>query len=312
MYKLPTLFVARASLGVFMSCLLVPLAQAATETVAPTGFVQGGSDSALMWKPSTAGSYKVWVQIPDFGATTNQAVYWVSPKGLSCASASDCDKIVIDQTANSGKWLQLMLNNKSDTTWSFTTSGRVLADAFDVPDNQFLSIGQVKFEQTDSTPTPNSPFVNAIESPHNDTADTATIVPWQSNQYGKTTEFFLTGGIGDNYSTSDIKDDWDLFKISVQKGDRIDIKLNRGGESRPLFYLFDSRGYVKLSKGLTTTTTTVGYAFTVAGDYYLLIQAGYPIPVNAIKLNEFPNRWADGKTLIDLYDVSLKIRDGSK
>jgi Calx-beta domain/RTX calcium-binding nonapeptide repeat (4 copies) len=153
-----------------------------------------------------------------------------------------------------------------------------------------------------------STFINALESPHNDTDQLATLVPWQSNQFGVSTQYILTGSIGDNFSISDLRNDWDLFKVSVQQGDRMDIKHDSGG--RPLMSVLDDRGNVLVQVQMSPTRTPVGYVFGATGNYYILIHTG-PIIVPKVDLTRFPNPNALGTTTISAYEFTLNLRDNT-
>jgi hypothetical protein len=142
----------KPALKLFIS-LLAGLALASPSKAAPTGYSSaaqatliGGSGSGMVWPaPSVAASYKALVFVPPKAAITN-ALYRVYPKGGStatCSSASTtapCYEVTIDQTKHQNAWVQLMLNNSTNTQWPFTSAGFITAVTSNLPAADALNI----------------------------------------------------------------------------------------------------------------------------------------------------------------------------
>jgi hypothetical protein len=95
----------------------------------------------------------VYVQVPSNGTATN-AIYRVYPKGsvaihTPCSSTNTlypCFEIPVNQALNQNKWVQLTLNGKATTKWTFTAKGFVTIDASNLATTELLNLGMVVFQ----------------------------------------------------------------------------------------------------------------------------------------------------------------------
>ena len=121
----------------------------------------GGSALTASWPVPTAGSYKLWVQIPGTSSASN-ATYFVYPQGNavgnSSCSRSDkiypCFEVVVNQADARAGWAQLMVNNLAATSWKFGKGGfvRLSADSH-IGRTEQLGVGEVSFQNA-ATPPP--------------------------------------------------------------------------------------------------------------------------------------------------------------
>jgi hypothetical protein len=118
------------------------------------GILQGGSTSSVRWLAPNSTKYKVHVQVP-INSTATNALYRVYPKGnavtnTGCSSTDatyPCFEISVNQASNKDKWVQLMLNGKATTQWSFTKNvGFVSVLASNSAPTEVLGVASVRFQ----------------------------------------------------------------------------------------------------------------------------------------------------------------------
>ncbi|MGZ8190088.1 MAG: Lcl C-terminal domain-containing protein [Methylococcaceae bacterium] len=117
----------------------------------PDVALQGGSDSSVKWHVPDTRNYRVSVYVPIETSATN-VWYRIYPKGsdgsVSCNSDNakyPCHEIVVDHSANKGKWVQLMLNGNIKTSWRFGASGFVSLNALNSANTEQIAASTVRF-----------------------------------------------------------------------------------------------------------------------------------------------------------------------
>ncbi len=117
--------------------------------------LQGGSNSSVQWQVPNASTYMVWLQVPK-GSTARNARYRLYLKGNVtgnpvCSSTDvihPCFEVVVNQSANQGKWVLLAQtkNNKTIGQWAFGKGGYVSVNASNINSAEQLGIAAVSFE----------------------------------------------------------------------------------------------------------------------------------------------------------------------
>jgi hypothetical protein len=108
---------------------------------------------SISWNAPANGVYKVFVFVGN-KATANHVLYWVYPKGKSnnliCSSTDatyPCFEIAINQATNTGKWVQLTLNNgDANTAWEFIGQKSAVVTNKNMNASEILDVGGVKFQ----------------------------------------------------------------------------------------------------------------------------------------------------------------------
>jgi hypothetical protein len=145
----------KLALALFMATLAITTAHAlpanGTLVNAAKIMLQGGGNSSVQWKSPIASTHKVWVQVPA-GSTASNAAYRIYLKGNSatntaCSSTDatyPCFEVIVNQAANQGKWVQLILGTAIQ--WKLTAAGFVSLNASNVIATEFVGIAAVSFE----------------------------------------------------------------------------------------------------------------------------------------------------------------------
>lgn len=123
----------------------------------------GQSGAFAQWKPFSSGTYKVFVHIPEQGATAEAVRYVIKTDGQSETISNP-----IDQAGNSGKWVQLKANQAS--TFELNSLGYVgisldnQAYNLDVPAASLVAFDAVKFERVEDNSFPWTMLYSAMHS----------------------------------------------------------------------------------------------------------------------------------------------------
>ncbi len=146
------LIFAGINLNIALAVDVVP----AGENVIGEIALQGGSNSQVIWKAPFSKTYKIYIKVPVTGNVAN-AEYRVYPKGklpasIVCSTIDiehPCFDIIVDQTQHQDGWVQLMVNNDTDTSWDFVEqSGFVAAVSSNLAAVETLNLSAaVKFEE---------------------------------------------------------------------------------------------------------------------------------------------------------------------
>ncbi|MFZ2726815.1 MAG: hypothetical protein WAX77_11230 [Methylococcaceae bacterium] len=115
----------------------------------------GRSKASAQWKPYKNGNYKIYVHVPEYGATAIAVKYVIKKDGTNPTAVNSKP---IDQSVNADRWVQLIALDNSDT-FQFDDNGYVglsLGDALDaanypVDATQTVAFDAVKFELTNSS-----------------------------------------------------------------------------------------------------------------------------------------------------------------
>jgi hypothetical protein len=127
----------------------------AVEITAPSVTIQGGSKANAVWRAPLNRNYKVWVFVPG-SATAVNALYRVYPKGkdpysTTCVTLDayyPCIETSVNQALNKNKWVQLIVNNYSNTTWDFIGGrGYVTVASNKLSATENLGVAGVRFEE---------------------------------------------------------------------------------------------------------------------------------------------------------------------
>jgi hypothetical protein len=121
----------------------------------PSVSIQGGSSANAVWHAPLNRNYKVSVFVPG-NATTTNVLYRFYPKGkdpskTECVTMDayyPCIEIAVNQALNKNKWVQLIVNNNSNTTWDFIgRKGYVTVASNNLSTTESLGVAGVRFEE---------------------------------------------------------------------------------------------------------------------------------------------------------------------
>lgn len=109
----------------------------------------GRSNSFAQWKPNSANTYKIFVHVPEYGATATTVRYKIKADGSTTLISKP-----IDQKSHPNEWVQLVGSDNS-TTFSFNKLGMVglslssdSADQnFGISDSETVAFDAIKFEK---------------------------------------------------------------------------------------------------------------------------------------------------------------------
>lgn len=134
------------------------------------GLHGGRSDDWARWKPGASGVYRLYVHIPEYGATATDAVFKIKADGQNAVYANG-----INMADHPGQWVQLQ--NGVLETFDFTAEGYVgialgsdpSSSNYHIDENQKVAFDAVKFEKVENSTAGILLFLPAILAKSNST-----------------------------------------------------------------------------------------------------------------------------------------------
>lgn len=163
-YKQLAITLILAIIGINLAHAVVPKGKMVNpKIITKQAVVLGGSAFSAKWLAPAVASYQVWVQVPS-GSTASNAVYRIYPKGTSvsnivCSSTDStypCFEATVDQMTAIKGWVQMTLNNDTNTAWDFNAFGFVTVNAGATSNTELLGVAQTRF--VDVTPVDTNPL----------------------------------------------------------------------------------------------------------------------------------------------------------
>jgi len=163
-YKQLAIALILAVIGISLAHAVVPKGKMVNPKISiKQTVVLGGSAFSAKWLAPAVANYQVWVQVPR-GSTASNAVYRIYPKGTSvsnivCSSTDStypCFEATVDQMTAIKGWVQLTLNNDTNTAWDFNAFGFVRVNAGATSNTELLGVAQTRF--VDVTPVDTNPL----------------------------------------------------------------------------------------------------------------------------------------------------------
>jgi hypothetical protein len=152
-YKQLAITLILAVIGISLAHAVVPEGKMVNPKISTKqAIVLGGSAFSAKWLAPAVAKYQVWVQVPR-GSTASNAVYRIYPKGTSvsnivCSSTDStypCFEATVDQMTAIKGWVQLTLNNDTNTAWDFNAFGFVTVNAGATSNTELLGVAQTRF-----------------------------------------------------------------------------------------------------------------------------------------------------------------------
>ena len=152
-YKQLAITLILAVIGISLAHAVVPKGKMVNPKISTKqAIVLGGSAFSAKWLAPAVAKYQVWVQVPR-GSTASNAVYRIYTKGTSvsnivCSSTDStypCFEATVDQMTAIKGWVQLTLNNDTNTAWDFNAFGFVTVNAGATSNTELLGVAQTRF-----------------------------------------------------------------------------------------------------------------------------------------------------------------------